>query len=281
MAESAQSLLTLLQQRGDDSTASEVESAMAAASDAGAPSLVRQLSQGHKLARRAALQIDKLAQHSVAARAQIVKLGAVPRLVRLVRNGPHDMGTLNALGALEVLAHGSVAVQDEARVAGIFPALLPLLRPGVEPPPDDNDEPRDDDDGAGVGTTGEGGDDDDGGSESPPSPAPPEARPDATELRCCAALCLCALVQGNKVSREAAKAAGAVEAAATLLDGDHEWKGAYLAAMAMHALGLSDQKKQEAALAERGFANAPATASRVGTLHKVWQLKSEPERWRR
>ena len=50
-------------------------------------------------------------------------------LVKMCRGGPKDLGTLNALGALEVLAHGATTVQDEAREAGIFPTLVPLLRP--------------------------------------------------------------------------------------------------------------------------------------------------------
>ena len=63
--------------------------------------------------------------------------------------------------------------------------------------------------------------------------APPPTKPDGNELRMNAALCLIALTKSNKVSQEAAKKVGAVEAVATLLDGDHEWQGAYLAAMAM------------------------------------------------
>ena len=108
-------------------------------------------------------------------------------------------------------------------------------------------------------------------------------------MRTNAALCLCALVSANQVSRDAAKKAGALEAAATLLDGDHEWEGAYLAAMAMHALGHTDPAAQEKALTQTDAKasarvgneeNAPLSANRVGALRSVWQLKSEPERWR-
>ena len=98
-------------------------------------------------------------------------------------------------------------------------------------------------------------------------------------------LCLVALVSGNTLSREAAKKAGALEAAATLLDGDHEWEGAYLAAMAMQALGHGDPKAQEKALEDKendGGAGVVAPGSaRHTALRHVWQLKAEPERWRR
>ena len=90
VAEQAQSVLSLLQQRGDEAMESEVASAMAEASSEGAPNLVAQLQQGNKLARRAALLLDCLALDSPAARAQIVKLGAVPRLVKMVRRGARD-----------------------------------------------------------------------------------------------------------------------------------------------------------------------------------------------
>ena len=261
VAEKAQSVLSLLQQRGDSDMAGEVAGAMAAASDEGAPHLVAQLQQGNKLARRAALLLDCLALDSPAARTQIVKLGAVPRLVKMCRGGPKDLGTLNALGALEVLAHGATTVQDEAREAGIFPTLVPLLRPADAAAEEGSSKPA-------------------GGKDASPAPDP-------NELRINAALCLCALVQGNQVSREAAKKAGAVEAAATLLDGDQHWEGTYLAAVAMQALGLSDPAAQEKAVAplqaekeNEGTATAKPTG-RLANLRSVWQLKQEPEGWKR
>ena len=268
VAEQAQSVLSLLQQRGDEAMESEVASAMAEASSEGAPNLVAQLQQGNKLARRAALLLDSLALDSPAARAQIVKLGAVPRLVKLVRRGASDMGALNALGTLEVLSQGAVSVQDEAREAGIFPALVPLIKP--HDPMSAAPAPAPEAGGGEEGREGAG------------------APPDAYEMRTNAALCLCALVGGNKVSREAAKKAGAVEALATLLDGDSEERGAYLAAMGMHALGLDTPAAQEkavaplqAAAAAKSPEEAPAPTGRLGALRQVWQLKAEPERWRR
>lgn len=226
VAEAAHAVLALLQQRGDESVAIEVANAMASASEEGAPSLVRQLVQGNKLARRAALLLDTLAQESPAAKTQIIKLGAVPKLVKMARGGAHDLGTLNALGALEVLAQGTVAVQDEAREAGIFPLLIPLLRPSAPAPAAAPDAASSDEEPPPTGAP-------EGAPTSETGDAPPPTKPDGNELRMNAALCLIALTKSNKVSQEAAKKVGAVEAVATLLDGDHEWQGAYLAAMAM------------------------------------------------
>ena len=69
--------------------------------------------------------------------------------------------------------------------------------------------------------------------------------------------------------------AGNTTAIATLLDGDAEWEGAYLSAMAMQALGIADAPAQEKALQVPG-----SPGERVGTLRAVWALKDEPERWR-
>ena len=279
VAEAAQGVLTLLQQRGDESMAHEVASAMANQTEGSAPSLVAQLSQGNKLARRSAVLLDSMAQASPAAKAQIIKLGVVPKLVKMTRAGPHDVGTLNALGALEVLAQGTVAVQDEAREAGIFQELIPLLRPSAGTPPAAAPVSDDDiieEDGAPAPT-------------GAPAEAPEKVSVNNNELRTNAALCLVALVKDNRVSQDKAKQLGAVEAVATLLDGDHEWEGSYLAAVAMQALGLPDPKSQETAVAPVQAAQAAnkspdevaAPTGRLGTLRSVWGLKTEPDRWRR
>ena len=109
--------------------------------------------------------------------------------------------------------------------------------------------------------------------------------PHPDELRTNAALCLCALVSGNAVSREAAKKAGAVDALSTMLDGgDPEWEGSYLAAMGMQALGLGDEAAQEKAISPGKAARASVRErgeARTDTLHGVWALKSEPSRWQR
>ena len=382
VAAQAQAVLQLLTQRGDDDLAADVERSMREASTEGAPLLVNQLTQGHKLARRAALKLDSLAKGSSAARAQIVKLGAVPRLVKLVKRGHADEGTLNALGCLEVLAHGAPEVQDEARVAGIFGLLPDLLRPlaggegGEGGPPaaapatapttagghapirvksgpdhavmehDHVHEARLDDEvsarwrkseqrkkarGAAAAAANASVDaalaahakargvsmaaiDEaalEAAAEAVAAPAaapvayyssdeeaPPRAEdgggsgapPDPTELRHNAALCLSALVSANAVSREAAKAAGCVEAVATLLDEGKDTQGAYLAAMALQALGLKDAGAQEMALKQRQQELArPGTPeherlsktmpARVQTVRSVWKLSEEPEHW--
>jgi hypothetical protein len=105
--------------------------------------------------------------------------------------------------------------------------------------------------------------------------------PKPDDLRANAALCLCALATGNATSREAAKAAGAVEAVATLFDASSEWEGAYLGAMAMQALGLSDPPAMEKALgAQDGTeADGDGDGGRLGTLRAVWAMKTEPELW--
>ena len=102
------------------------------------------------------------------------------------------------------------------------------------------------------------------------------APPNPEELRTEATLCLCALTAGNPISQAAAKKAGALEAVATLFDQSAEWEGAYLGAMAMQALGLSDPKAQEKAIAVAAGAGLEA---RTGTLKAVWAMKAEPERW--
>ena len=312
----------------DASIAEDVEGALRDASE-GAPLLVAQLSQGRKLARRAALLLDELARQSIDARdqvrwrlcrafcehssawpafalvrwcfhpphslltharkqrTQVVRLGAVPRLVKLARRGHHDVGTLNAIGCLEVLSHQSSDVQDEARAAGIFTLLPDLIRPYNGPLPDENHE-NDATGGAAwcssdeETTAAEAGADDDGGGP-----------PDPVELRHNAALCLKALVEGNTVSREAAKKAGAVEALATLLDEGEQSQGAYLAAMALKAFGMTDSSEQERALQERSHSIAAekhdsleverlvqTMPARVETVKRVWMLTEEPQNWR-
>ena len=125
----AQAVLSVLMQRGDETLIAEIESSMRDAHD-GAVLLVRQLQgEGRKPARRAALILDSLARTGDAARKQIIKLGAVPRLVKLMRLGHQDIGTLNAIGCLEVLAQNTPEAQDEARVAGVFEMLIDLIRP--------------------------------------------------------------------------------------------------------------------------------------------------------
>ena len=69
---------------------------------------------------------------------------------------------------------------------------------------------------------------------------------------------------------------GALEAVATLFDKDAEWEGAYLGAMAMQALGISDPRAQEKAIAVAAGAGLEA---RTGTLKAIWAMKAEPERW--
>ena len=57
----------------------------------------------------------------------------------------------------------------------------------------------------------------------------------------------------------------------------------------MQALGLSDPAAQEkavapvqaAAAADKAPDEVPAATGRLGALRQVWQLKAEPERWRR
>lgn len=125
----ADAVLSALMQRGDEMLIAEIESSMRDAQD-GAVLLVRQLQgDGRKPARRAALILDSLARTGDAARKQIIKLGAVPRLVKLMRLGHLDIGTLNAIGCLEVLAQNTPEAQDEARVAGVFEVLIDLIRP--------------------------------------------------------------------------------------------------------------------------------------------------------
>jgi len=105
----ADAVLSALMQRGDEMLIAEIESSMRDAQD-GAVLLVRQLQgDGRKPARRAALILDSLARTGDAARKQIIKLGAVPRLVKLMRLGHLDIGTLNAIGCLEVLAQNTPA----------------------------------------------------------------------------------------------------------------------------------------------------------------------------
>ena len=102
------------------------------------------------------------------------------------------------------------------------------------------------------------------------------------ELRTNAALCLAALTKGNKISVAAAKKAGAVDAIATLFDGDPESEGAYLAAVAMQALGLSDELAQEQALSPGKAARESIREreeARADTLRAVWAMKEEPESW--
>ena len=108
--------------------------------------------------------------------------------------------------------------------------------------------------------------------------------PNLEDVRANAALCFVSLVSGNRVSREAAKAAGAVECIATLLDGGAEWEGAYLAAMSMQALGLQNEREQERALSPQKASRTSVKekeVARTGVLREVWALKEEPERWRR
>lgn len=275
VAASAQAVLSLLTQRGDETLASEVDAAMAEADDA-APQLVAQLSAGNKPARRAAFLLGRLARSSAAAREQIVGLGAVQALVKMMRKGAADMGTMNAVGCLEILSHDDPGVQDEAREHAVFKALVPLVRPhagGVATAATAD---------ADVAQTGEGGEEDEENEEDAVASPASRARlsgaapPNPEELRTEATLCLCALTAGNPISQAAAKKAGALEAVATLFDQSAEWEGAYLGAMAMQALGLSDPKAQEKAIAVAAGAGLEA---RTGTLKAVWAMKAEPERW--
>ena len=124
VAASAQAVLALLQQRGGEELAREVSASMEDAA-AVAPNLVAQLSHGNKPARRAAFLLDKLARSSEEAQKKIVSLGAVPKLVKMLRNGAFDSATLNALGALEVLASNHTTAQDEARECGDLQGAAP------------------------------------------------------------------------------------------------------------------------------------------------------------
>jgi hypothetical protein len=89
--------------------------------------LIGALEEGGEAARRAAILLDGAALQTPESRIAIARLGAVPRLVGLVRGGPGEPATLSALGALEALAQANPEVQDEARVVGMLTALHPLL----------------------------------------------------------------------------------------------------------------------------------------------------------
>ena len=74
----AAAVLAVLSKRLDSSLQQALTDTVAEAD--GLPGLVQQLTEGNKRARRAALLLDAAAQRSADARAQIVALGAVPRM---------------------------------------------------------------------------------------------------------------------------------------------------------------------------------------------------------
>ena len=302
VSDASSALLALMRERGSADLGAEIDRALSHASEGGAPNLIALLSAGRKQARRAALKIDHLAQASSEARDRLVELGAVPKLVKLLRLGPSDVGALNALGALEVLGQGHTQAQDEARECAVFRALIPLIRPADGA----HDGTRTPTSGASPAPARFGAADDEGGGggEAPLVGGAAVAPESAEEVRLNAALCLTALVHSNPPSRNAAKAAGAIDAIATLLDappsaaggdgteGHGETETAYVAAMALQALGYADEASQRTAVAPASqhddtrpggqrAAVSKRTGARVAALRTVWTAKEVPERWRR
>lgn len=122
----AAATLTNLSTLGDAPLSRSIASAMA--TGGGLPLLVEQLEppDGEPAARAARLLDGALIDDEKTKRA-LLEMGAVPKLVAMLRGGPAGGGVEAALGALEGVVEGIAEAQEQARHAGFFHLLLPLL----------------------------------------------------------------------------------------------------------------------------------------------------------
>ena len=181
--------------------------------------------------------------------------------------------------------------QDEAREAGLFALLPPLIRPIPEQTDEERQAARDAAAKEAAAAAAAADEETGGGGEGVEQPDVLVA-PDYAELRQNAGLCVASLVSANKLSKEAARKAGCVEALLTLLDAGGFGGGggggassaaasqsAYLAVMALQGLGMLDQSAQETA-ARRGEGAGRLGEKRAASLKKVWELKKVPSEWK-
>jgi hypothetical protein len=102
--------------------------ASAMATGGGLPLLVEQLEPPDgEAAARAARLLDGALIDDVKAKRALLEMGAVPKLVAMLRGGPAGGGVEAALGALEGVVEGVAEAQEQARLAGFFNLLPSLL----------------------------------------------------------------------------------------------------------------------------------------------------------
>jgi hypothetical protein len=122
----ASAALTSLSTLGDVPLSRAVAAAMA--TGGGLPLLVEQLQpfDGEPAARAARLLDGALLDDETTKRA-LFEMGAVPKLVAMLQGGPAAGGVEAALGALEGVVGGVAEAQEQARIAGFFRLLPPML----------------------------------------------------------------------------------------------------------------------------------------------------------
>uniref|UniRef100_A0A7S3WQG2 Uncharacterized protein n=1 Tax=Emiliania huxleyi TaxID=2903 RepID=A0A7S3WQG2_EMIHU len=127
VASLAAATLGTLSALGDESLARSVSAAVA--TGGGLPRLVEQLGSDDWTVRsRAATLLDGAVMRADAdTRRSLVEMGAIPKLVCILRGGPQAEGLEAALGAIEALSDGIPEAQDSAREHGVLPLLSPLL----------------------------------------------------------------------------------------------------------------------------------------------------------
>eukprot|EP00967_Tisochrysis_lutea_P122184 scaffold202002_cov28-Tisochrysis_lutea.AAC.2 len=126
VASIAASTLTNMATLGDVQLSRAIAAAMT--TGGGLPLLVEQLgSPDADVTARAARLLDGALIDDESSKRTLFEMSAVPKLIELLRHGPAAPGVEAALGAIEGIVEGTKEAQEQARHAGIFKLLPPLL----------------------------------------------------------------------------------------------------------------------------------------------------------